>query len=200
MARSSEETEHPLTLPVSEKGLKNDAVSRWTGSIQMALPDNTTHIRVVVLGGRRPTSTIQPKSHLNVSKRLLDPVPWSVTAYDPKTGECTLTRGIHRFVDHIFNSASSLRLAAWIRRDCIRGRALCSGKSPIDSNEKYFVASENKCDWSETIGFKNGGILTWFSRPLKATVEASALSCRFGHPLHFGSSVRSLTRQSTMLR
>ena len=44
-------------------------------------------IRIIVLKGK------SPGVYENVTKRGLDPAIWHVTAYNQKTGDCTLTRG-----------------------------------------------------------------------------------------------------------
>ena len=51
-------------------------------------------IRIIVLGGKmgNPDGSI-------VSKRQLDPAIWSVTTIDRNTGDYTLTRGAHHFID-----------------------------------------------------------------------------------------------------
>jgi 5-methylcytosine-specific restriction protein A len=65
--------------------------------IQRALQENLP-IRVIVCDGERRGRNDAKASR--VDKRLLDPVPWSIAAYDHKTGRCILTRGVHgRFVD-----------------------------------------------------------------------------------------------------
>jgi hypothetical protein len=67
-------------------------------AIQTAL-NEALPIRIVVLGGRRRNIDNPNENPSKVSTRLLDPVAWSVTAYDESTGACTLTRGAHRYFD-----------------------------------------------------------------------------------------------------
>jgi 5-methylcytosine-specific restriction protein A len=49
-------------------------------------------IRVIVNDGRMRTATDSKPS--SVQRRMLDPLPWSVTSYNTQTGQCTLTRGV----------------------------------------------------------------------------------------------------------
>ncbi|MBF0558293.1 MAG: HNH endonuclease [Nitrospirae bacterium] len=58
-------------------------------AIQTAIKDKLP-IRAII-----QTRNNSEKKPASVSKRLLDTVPWSVTAYDWNTGECILTRGVH---------------------------------------------------------------------------------------------------------
>lgn len=47
-------------------------------------------VRMIVLDGQRGSASQSSK----VTKRLLDPVPWAVSVYDFRTGQCVLTRGV----------------------------------------------------------------------------------------------------------
>ncbi len=49
-------------------------------------------IRVIVNDGRMRSATDSKPSR--VQRRMLDPLPWSVTSYNTQTGQCTLTRGV----------------------------------------------------------------------------------------------------------
>lgn len=53
---------------------------------------NDIPIRAIVNDGKM-RQTDDPKSKASVHRRLLDPLPWAVTSYDQKTGQCILTRG-----------------------------------------------------------------------------------------------------------
>ena len=70
----------------SFRGLKMDEALKIT--VKDKLP-----VRVIVLGGRRRNINNPGERASHVSDRLLDLVNWTVTAYDSKTGQCTLTRG-----------------------------------------------------------------------------------------------------------
>jgi len=50
-------------------------------------------VRVIVCDGKRRDVFKNPEKSSTVSQRMLDPIPWAVTSYDPSTGSCTITRG-----------------------------------------------------------------------------------------------------------
>ncbi len=50
-------------------------------------------VRVIVCDGQRRDVFKNPEKSSTVSRRILDPIPWAVTSYDPSTGDCTITRG-----------------------------------------------------------------------------------------------------------
>jgi hypothetical protein len=61
-------------------------------AVQFAARKNLP-VRVIVCEGEMRDMN-EPKAKASrVYKRLLDPVPWAVTAYDWRTGACTVTRG-----------------------------------------------------------------------------------------------------------
>ena len=60
---------------------------------------NKLPIRVIVLNGKMRDKN-NPNTTARVEKRLLDSVPWTVTAYDDNNGKCTVTRGA--LVDPLF--------------------------------------------------------------------------------------------------
>jgi 5-methylcytosine-specific restriction protein A len=65
-------------------------------------------VRVIVCDGKRRDVINNPEKSSSVSRRMLDPIPWSVTSYDPATGDCTITRGSAPVAveDQFSNSAS----------------------------------------------------------------------------------------------
>lgn len=56
---------------------------------QEALP-----IRAIINDGRMRKAADDTAKASSVQRRLLDPLPWAVTSYDKRTGQCTLTRGV----------------------------------------------------------------------------------------------------------
>jgi len=58
-------------------------------------------VRVVIADGVMGDADDPKAKPSRVRRRLLDPIPWAVTAYDEKNGDATLTRGVltERFVD-----------------------------------------------------------------------------------------------------
>ncbi|HEX4079928.1 MAG TPA: hypothetical protein VHX61_13775 [Rhizomicrobium sp.] len=80
-------------------------------AIQIACRESLP-IRVVVCDGQmRDASDLAAKAS-RVTKRLLDPAPWAVAAYDWNSGECTLIRvGKQFFVDQFAGNS-----AKWLLR------------------------------------------------------------------------------------
>ena len=76
--------------------------TRLDNAMQAALLGNLP-IRVIIVDGRQRDKTGPTRSTKasKVSKRELDPEPWTLTAYDRATGQFELTRGIleQEFVD-----------------------------------------------------------------------------------------------------
>lgn len=76
--------------------------TRLDQALQAALLDNLP-IRVIIVDGKQRDKSVLSRSTeaSKVSKRELDPEPWTLTAYDKATGQFELTRGIlkQEFVD-----------------------------------------------------------------------------------------------------
>ena len=107
---------------------------------------NLLPIRVVINDGHMRDSDDLNAKASQVEYRLLDPLPWAVTSYDWKTGECTLTRGAlpGRFVDQ-FTVQPELEVAverrmvsgmAYVRNPAIRYQALERAKGVCEYCEK----------------------------------------------------------------
>jgi len=108
--------------------------------------NNRLPIRVVVNDGHMRDSDDLKAKASRVEYRLLDPVPWAVTAYDLKTGECVLTRGAlaGRFADQ-FTVQPELEAAverhmisgmAFVRNAAVRYRALERAKGVCEYCDK----------------------------------------------------------------
>lgn len=110
--------------------------------------ENNLPIRIIVGEGiRRDLSNPNSKAS-QVKKRKLDAVPWAVTAYDPRTGDFTLTRGALplRFVDQfdiqgggVFPDRRPVSGYAYTRSAEVRDRVL--------------RRSNGKCEWCLKDGF-----------------------------------------------
>jgi hypothetical protein len=50
-------------------------------------------VRVIICEGRMRDLSEPDSKASKVKRRMLDPLPWAVTAYDMKTGDCTVKRG-----------------------------------------------------------------------------------------------------------
>ena len=106
---------------------------RTDEAIQRSVRDSLP-VRVVVCDGEQRDINDDNSGPSRVRKRMLDPVPWSITAYDYKTGDCVVTRGAEkqRFLDqfdmHPPEPASPSRRAvsgdAFVRSAQIRSAVL----------------------------------------------------------------------------
>lgn len=115
-------------------------------AIQTALNDKL-QIRVVVLGGRRRNINNPSEKASHVSKRLLDPIAWAVTAYDGKTGDCTLTRGVNQFVDQFSIEQESPQKPE--RRE-VSGQVFV--RNPV-VRSSVLLRAKGKCEWCGESGF-----------------------------------------------
>jgi 5-methylcytosine-specific restriction protein A len=116
---------------------------------------NLLPIRVVVNDGQMRDSNDLNAKASRVEYRLLDPLPWAVTSYDWKTGECTLTRGAlrGRFVDQFTVQPDSevaverrmVSGMAYVRNPAVRYRVLERAKGVCEYCEKlgFMMADGN---------------------------------------------------------
>jgi 5-methylcytosine-specific restriction protein A len=77
-------------LALRSQGNRKTRAQRMDRALQMAA-NRKLPIRVIVIDGVRQGDDAASAS--KVARRALDPVPWSVAAYDRETGECGLVRG-----------------------------------------------------------------------------------------------------------
>jgi hypothetical protein len=105
--------------------------------------------RIIILVGKMGS----PKGSI-VSKRQLDPAIWRVTALDQNTGDYTLTRDTHYFIDQFSIQETPDRKP---------GRRKVSGlvfdrDSTVRKN--VLIRANGKCEWCGEIGFptSDGGI------------------------------------------
>jgi 5-methylcytosine-specific restriction protein A len=128
------------------RGLEKTRALKFDSAIRTAIKDKLP-IRVIVCDGKRRSLNQTGGKASHVSKRLLDPVSWSVTKYNCKTGECTLTRGSHRFVDQFSVQQEETRKPE--KRD------VCSQayiRSPMVRSD-VLVRADGKCEWCGQSGF-----------------------------------------------
>jgi hypothetical protein len=144
---------NPRKFAAQRNGIERVRSLRTDEAIQIAVKDKLP-IRVIVLGGRRRNINNPAEKASHVSKRLLDPVSWSVTAYDWKTGECTLTQGVDQFVDQF---SIQQELAQKPERREVTGQAFIRS-SIVRSN--VLLRAKGKCEWCGESGFvmKDGKI------------------------------------------
>ncbi|MFZ5875709.1 MAG: HNH endonuclease [Nitrospirota bacterium] len=106
-------------------------------------------IRVVVCEGKMRDIDDPGGKPSQVNKRLLDPVPWAVTAYDWNTGKCTVTRGAPagRFVDQFSIPQESL---SQVERRPVSGQAFV--RNP-EIRRRVLLRAKGKCEWCAQPGF-----------------------------------------------
>ncbi len=99
-------------------------------------------IRVIILDGEMGN----PKGSI-VSKRQLDPAIWRVTALDQNTGDYTLTRDAHHFIDQFSIQEESNQKP---EKRAVSGQAYV--RSAIVRNN-VLVRANGKCEWCGASGF-----------------------------------------------
>ncbi len=116
-------------------------------AIQAALRENLP-VRVVLCEGEMRRSDDAKASR--VSKRLLDKVPWAVTAYDWKSGRCTVTRGAYgdHFVDQFSIEEESPQQ---VERRTISAQVF--QRSP-EIRRRALLRANGLCEWCAQPGFK----------------------------------------------
>ncbi len=116
-------------------------------AVHVALRENLP-IRVVLCDGEMRRSDDAKASH--VSKRLLDEVPWAVTAYDWKSGQCTVTRGAYadHFVDQFSIEEESPQQ---VERRTISAQIF--QRSP-EIRRRALLRANGRCEWCAQPGFK----------------------------------------------
>jgi len=129
---------------------------KMDNAIQAAIVGNLP-IRIVICGGIVNDYVGRNAKTNKASKRFLDPVPWAVTAYDWKSGQCTITRGARQeiFVDQFSvkdqgSSAPERRLTSsevFIRNPEVRRSVL--------------KRARGRCELCGTLGFEMAGGLIY---------------------------------------
>lgn len=117
-------------------------------AIQTAF-SNGLPVRVVVCEGKRRDFDSPESKASRVHKRLLDPVPWAVTSYDPGSGRCTLVRGAlpDPFVDQFSFQPDP---AAEAKRRDVSGQAFV--RNP-QVRRRVRCRARGKCEWCGEFGF-----------------------------------------------
>ena len=135
------------------EGVERVRALRTDEAIQTAVKDKLS-VRIIVLDGRRRNIKNPGERSSHVAKRLLDPVVWTVTAYDNKTGQSTLTRGSHYFIDQFSIEETPDRKPE--RRE-VSGQAFIRS-STVRAN--VLIRANGKCEWCGQLGFSttDGGI------------------------------------------
>ena len=106
-------------------------------------------VRVVVCEGTMRDAKNPKAKASRVNRRLLDPIPWAVTAYDWNTGNCVVTRGASpgQYVDQF--SAPELSLEDAARRS-VSGEVFV--RSP-EVRRNVLARALGNCEWCFQPGF-----------------------------------------------
>jgi 5-methylcytosine-specific restriction protein A len=118
---------------------------------------NSLPVRVIIGIGIIRDSGELPVRTSQVKKRNLDPIPWAVTDYDWKSGECTVTRGEmpKRFIDQFSPLPDP-------SQDTVKRHVVISDKFIRNTEVRKHVLARarGKCEWCSQFGFimADGGI------------------------------------------
>ena len=106
-------------------------------------------IRVVVCDGEMRDLDETKAEASRVEKRLLDPVPWAVTAYDWNSGQCTVTRGAHadRYIDQFALEQESGEPS---KRHAVSGHAFVRS---AEVRKRVLARARGQCEWCSEPGF-----------------------------------------------
>ena len=118
-------------------------------AIQTALKDKLD-VRVIICNGKVRRKKVLNAEASKVENRMLDPVPWSISKYNSKSGDCTITRGINQIktydqFDLIYPNEST-------KPDKKAVTTNVYNRSPIVRN-KVLSRANNCCEYCGNIGF-----------------------------------------------
>lgn len=132
---------------VARKGVWIKRAIEMDFAVQKAFREKLP-VRVIVCDGRMRDLN-ESDAASRVEKRLLDPVPWAVTAYDSSTGGCTLTRGgtYTAYVDQfVFRETDGPAP----ERRTISGQAFI--RSP-EVRRRVLIRAQGRCEYCQAPGF-----------------------------------------------
>ncbi len=133
---------------IPDKAILGKRAIKMDLAIQEAVTDNLP-VRVIVLEGSR-RGVDQPETEASrVKKRLLDPVPWTVTNYDQNTGYCTVTRGVH---PNHFADQFSIPHEPEQPAERHKASGYVFDRNP-DVRRRVLQRAKGKCEWCGDIGF-----------------------------------------------
>ena len=107
-------------------------------------------IKVIVCDGHRRDREDPNSKPSSVTGRMLDPAPWAVTAYDPLTGNCVVTRGALAIeaIDQYSTLGEPARSEVRSAQPFIRDRSL---------RDAALRRSCGRCEYCGTAGFETDG-------------------------------------------
>jgi 5-methylcytosine-specific restriction enzyme A len=144
---------NPREFASKRSGIESSRGYKMDEMLKLAAKDKLP-ARVIILGGRRRNINNISEKASNVKQRQLDPESWTITAYDSRTGDCTLTRGNHRFTDQF-----SIRELPDQKPKRHEVSGLAFDRSPM-VRKNVLIRANGKCEWCGEKGFPtaDGGI------------------------------------------
>lgn len=147
----------PGTVP--KQAVWSKRARKMDDAIKIAYEDRLP-VRVVVCDGRMRQSAAPDADASRVTKRLLDPVTWSVSSYDESTGDCILVRGAFpaRFVDQfaiqgIVTSESPTSRPVSSQPESLTATQECGSAywSVLPGNVNYVIRMDLSCPMAQSI-------------------------------------------------
>lgn len=138
-----------LLVGIPGEGLWRRRALKMDRAIQEAIIQQVP-LRVIVCAGPRRGEGQPTTKASRVKKRLLDPVPWSVSSYDFNTGECTLIRGgshNEKYVDQFLLQDESKHQ---VERREVSGHVFF--RSP-EVRRRVLLRAGGRCEWCDQPGF-----------------------------------------------
>jgi 5-methylcytosine-specific restriction protein A len=120
---------------------------RFDDALQLAWREKLP-LRVIVCEGDMRDITVEQESSSSVQKRLLDPIPWALTAYDWQTGRALIERAAApRFIDQ--HDLAALESEVRVRE--VSGRAFSRS---AEVRQRVLSRANGKCEFCGTPGFQ----------------------------------------------
>ena len=107
-------------------------------------------LRVIVCEGPRRGEGQPTTEASRVKKRLLDPVPWSISSYDFETGDCTLIRGDSNKDRYIDQFLIQDELEHQVERREVSGHVFL--RNP-EVRRRVLLRAGGRCEWCDQPGF-----------------------------------------------
>lgn len=125
---------------------------RMDDAIRTAVKDHLP-IRVIIVSGGTSEADHVEGEPLKVRGRMLDPIPWAVSSYDPETGECLITRGASPdpYVDQFSPISLETFLEAPPERRETHGQAFVRSE---EVRRQVRLRAQGRCEWCGVEGFR----------------------------------------------
>lgn len=131
------------------EGLWRKRAHKMDRAIQEAVSQQLP-LRVIVCEGPRRGEGQPTTEASRVKKRLLDPMPWTVSSYDFKTGDCTLIRGDSNRDKYIDQFLVQNELDPQVERREVSGHVFL--RNP-EVRRRVLLRAGGRCEWCDQPGF-----------------------------------------------